>query len=156
MKLKKVLNIAITKLDQNNIHSSTFEAKELLCKALNCNKIFLYTNTENELTNKQKTHFFDLIDIILHQPGITQHEIINLLDLGQPAISYNLTNLTRNNLIRVEQHGREKRYYINDNVINSDQYQDQTQSSGQSETSKYMSDSEPYFSDEPEVGPKKY
>jgi DNA-binding MarR family transcriptional regulator len=55
----------------------------------------------------------ELLDIIEHQPGITQREIIELLDLGQPAISYNLTNLTRNNLIRSEQDGREKKYYLN-------------------------------------------
>jgi predicted transcriptional regulator len=56
----------------------------------------------------------ELTDIIRHHPGISQHEIINLLDLSQSVISYNLTQLGRNNIIKVEQNGREKQYYINE------------------------------------------
>jgi predicted transcriptional regulator len=56
----------------------------------------------------------ELVDIIRHQPGITQHEIINLLELSQSVISYNLTQLGRSNVITFEQNGREKQYYIND------------------------------------------
>jgi predicted transcriptional regulator len=55
----------------------------------------------------------ELIDIISHHPGITQHEISNLLQMSQTTLSYNLTNLSRNNLIREEQVGREKKYFLN-------------------------------------------
>jgi predicted transcriptional regulator len=66
---------------------------------------------ENKLELKEVQE--ELIDIIRHQPGITQHEITNLLQLSQTTLSYNLISLTRNNLIREEQVGREKKYYIN-------------------------------------------
>ena len=64
----------------------------------------------------------ELIDIIRHQPGITQHEITNLLQLSQTTVSYNLTTLTRNDLIRERQVGREKKYYPNPE---SAEYQDE-------------------------------
>jgi predicted transcriptional regulator len=67
---------------------------------------------ENEMPELKEIQE-ELIDIIRHQPGITQHEITNLLKMSQTTLSYNLTNLTRNNIIREEQVGREKKYYIN-------------------------------------------
>ncbi len=54
----------------------------------------------------------ELIDIISHDSGITQHEIVKLLDLSQTVISYNLVQLKRNGLIHEEQDGREKKYYL--------------------------------------------
>lgn len=96
----------------------------------------------------------NLVEIIRTQPGITQHEIIPLLNKNQTFLSYNLTKLIRNNIIKLEHNGRENRYYINDDAENS--YQDQTQGSDQSLSSEYMSDSESYFSSDTEVGTKKY
>jgi predicted transcriptional regulator len=82
------------------------------------------------VSEKNKVHLKEiqeeLIDIIRHQPGITQHEINNYFEISQPSISYNLTQLTRNNLIKVEQAGRENKYYLNlespGDSHNSDQY----------------------------------
>ena len=54
----------------------------------------------------------ELLDVICHDPGITQHEIIKLLKLSQRIISYNLIKLRRNGLIDVEANGREKKYYL--------------------------------------------
>ena len=98
----------------------------------------------------------NLVEIIRTQPGITQHELIPLLNKNQTFLSYNLTKLIRNNIIKLEHNGRENRYYIYDDAENSYQHQDQTQSSDQSLSSKYMSDSESYFSSDTEVGIKKY
>jgi predicted transcriptional regulator len=73
----------------------------------------------------------ELLDIIRHQPGITQHEINNYFEISQPSVSYNLTQLARNNLIRVEQVGREKQYFLNpesENYLNNIDNQDQVQS----------------------------
>ena len=69
-----------------------------------------------------------LINIIETRPGITQHEIVSLLDSSQQVVSYNLTQLTRNNIIRFEHNGRENKYYVNPETAYSYQYQDQFQS----------------------------
>jgi predicted transcriptional regulator len=55
----------------------------------------------------------NLVEIIRTRSGITQHEIISLLDKSQQAISYNLNNLVRNNLIFEQHEGRERKYYFN-------------------------------------------
>jgi predicted transcriptional regulator len=64
-------------------------------------------NENGSPTLKQK-----LFEIISNHPGKTQHEIVSILDSSQQIVSYNLTKLVRENRIRYEQHGREKRYYI--------------------------------------------
>ncbi len=66
----------------------------------------------------------ELIDMIRHEPGITQHEIIELIGLGQKVISYNLLQLKRQDLIRVVPNGRENKYFISEEVEKS--YQEQT------------------------------
>ncbi len=55
----------------------------------------------------------NMVEIIRTQPGITQHEIIPLLNKNQTFLSYNLTKLIRNNIIKLKHNGRENRYYIN-------------------------------------------
>jgi predicted transcriptional regulator len=90
----------------------------------------------------------NLIEIIRVHPGITQRKIISLLNSSQQVISYNLLNLSRINIIRVEQHGRENRYYINyqtsesnrDQDLNINQGLDQTQQfKSSNDTATYMS-----------------
>ncbi len=66
----------------------------------------------------------NLIEIIRTQPGITQREILPLLNQSQQVISYNLTKLMRNNIIEIEQDGREHRYYIKYDEQTSSQYRD--------------------------------
>jgi len=97
----------------------------------------------------------NLVEIIRTQPGITQHEIIPLLNKNQTFLSYNLNKLIRNNIIKLEHNGRENRYYIYDDAENSYQHQDQTQGSDQSLYSKHISDSETHFSSDTKVGIKK-
>jgi DNA-binding MarR family transcriptional regulator len=58
----------------------------------------------------------EIIDLIRRKPGITQNDIVSKLDRNQKTISYNLTWLVRYNLIDYEQHGRFKKYYLNDKV----------------------------------------
>ncbi len=70
----------------------------------------------------------ELLDVIRHEPGITQHEIIELLKLSQRIISYNLLQLKRANLIITEPQGREIRYYVNEIEADSIQPQDQISS----------------------------
>jgi predicted transcriptional regulator len=72
----------------------------------------------------------NLIDIIRQQPGISQREIISLLntDSSQQVLSYNLIKLTRDGTIKLEHNGRENRYSINyeetDSYPDQDQHQD--------------------------------
>jgi predicted transcriptional regulator len=70
----------------------------------------------------------ELIDMIRHEPGITQHEMINLIGLDQKVISYNLLQLKRNDMIRVIPNGRENKYYVNPEppIELTNQVQDQT------------------------------
>ncbi len=74
-----------------------------------------------------------LIDIVRQQPGISQHEIISLLDsdASQQVISYYLIKLSRNGTIKLEHNGRENRYSINYDETDSypEEHQHQTQSS---------------------------
>jgi predicted transcriptional regulator len=105
----------------------------------------------------------ELIDIIRHQPGITQHEINNYFKISQPSISYNLTQLTRNNLIRFEQDGREKKYYLipqSEGYLNhhhnNNNNQPQNQGPDQSESSIYKNNKASSFSNENEIDAKKY
>jgi predicted transcriptional regulator len=64
---------------------------------------------EPDLNDTQK----NIIEKIRENPGITQHEIVESLDVSQQVISYNLSNLTRDNIIITEQNGREKKYFLN-------------------------------------------
>jgi predicted transcriptional regulator len=99
----------------------------------------------------------ELIDIIRNQPGITQHEIIGLLELSQTVISYNLLQLRRNNILKVEQHGRENKYFINYQTSEPFQYQDQglSSSQGQSEHIESGKDPEIYSTADSEFESKK-
>lgn len=54
-----------------------------------------------------------IVNKVRETPGLTQHEIITLLGASQQVVSYNLTKLTRENVLRIAKQGREKRYYIN-------------------------------------------
>jgi DNA-binding MarR family transcriptional regulator len=69
----------------------------------------------------------ELVDIIRHQQGITQHEIVGLLKQSQTAVSYNLRSLVRKNVIRFEKHGREKKYYVDEPAQTVPQAQPQGQ-----------------------------
>jgi predicted transcriptional regulator len=95
----------------------------------------------------------ELIDIIHHQPGITQHEINNYFKISQPSISYNLTQLERNGLIRVERDGRENKYYLNprsEEYLNNHDHQDQTQNIETTRIAAYPGDQTTNFSSESE------
>jgi DNA-binding MarR family transcriptional regulator len=65
------------------------------------------TAENGSITLKQK-----LFEIINSRPGLTQHEIVIMLNSSQQIVSYNLNKLVREYKIRYEQLGREKRYYI--------------------------------------------
>jgi predicted transcriptional regulator len=54
-----------------------------------------------------------IIEKIREQPGIAQHEIVTILGLSQQVVSYNLTKLTRDNILTIKKEGRENKYYIN-------------------------------------------
>jgi DNA-binding MarR family transcriptional regulator len=54
-----------------------------------------------------------IVNKIRKQPGLTQNEIIAILGSSQQVVSYNLTKLTRDNVLSIKKDGREKRYYIN-------------------------------------------
>ncbi len=54
-----------------------------------------------------------IVNKVRERPGLTQHEIITILGASQQVVSYNLTKLTRENVLRIAKQGREKRYYIN-------------------------------------------
>ena len=83
-----------------------------------------------------------LIYIIETQPGITQHEIISMVDSSQQTLSYNLTQLIRNDMITMERNGRENRYYINQDTVKfyQDYNQDQIQNSVQFKQIKSIND----------------
>jgi predicted transcriptional regulator len=55
----------------------------------------------------------ELIKIIQAEPGITQHELIEKLDISQQVASYNLTKLSRENVIWLHHEHGENRYYFN-------------------------------------------
>jgi predicted transcriptional regulator len=55
----------------------------------------------------------ELVKLIKTKPGLTQHEIIDLVNKNQKTISYNLTKLVRSEILEVDQKGREKRYFMN-------------------------------------------
>jgi DNA-binding MarR family transcriptional regulator len=97
----------------------------------------------------------ELIDMIRHEPGITQHEIIDLSGLDQKVISYNLLQLKRNDLIRVEQNGRENKYYVNETETDYSQPQDQDQSSDHSQHMSSGYDQGTYMTADSEYEPKK-
>jgi predicted transcriptional regulator len=61
----------------------------------------------------------EIIDTIRHQPGITQHEIMDFIGISQTTVSRNLLYLERKNLIKVEKQKREHRYYINEETLES-------------------------------------
>jgi predicted transcriptional regulator len=98
----------------------------------------------------------NLINLIESKPGITQHEIVTLLDSSQQVVSYNLTNLTRSNIIKLEHNGRENRYYINYETADSYQTQDQTESPVQSQSSIYSNNEASNYSNSNELDAKKY
>jgi predicted transcriptional regulator len=54
-----------------------------------------------------------IVNKIRERPGLTQHEIITILGTSQQVVSYNLTKLTRDNVLSIKKDGREKRYYLN-------------------------------------------
>ncbi|MCK5561900.1 MAG: winged helix-turn-helix transcriptional regulator, partial [Thermoplasmata archaeon] len=54
-----------------------------------------------------------IIEIIHEKPGITQHEIVSITGTSQQVVSYNLTNLTRENILKTDLNGREKKYFLN-------------------------------------------
>lgn len=55
----------------------------------------------------------NIVEKVRVNPGITQHEVVTLLGASQQVISYNLTSLSRDNILNIEQNGREKKYYLN-------------------------------------------
>jgi predicted transcriptional regulator len=69
----------------------------------------------------------ELVEIIRKQPGLTQHEIIDISKLKQQVVSYNLTKLVRDNILEIEQKGREKRYYLNYKLMLSPREQEAAQ-----------------------------
>ncbi len=46
-------------------------------------------------------------------PGISQHELVVQLGASQQVVSYNLTKLVRDEILRIVKRGRENTYYIN-------------------------------------------
>jgi predicted transcriptional regulator len=67
----------------------------------------------------------NIVEIIRNQPGITQHEIVPLLNASQPDVSYNITKLSRDGIINVEQKGRENKYYLNPELQDFSQNEDE-------------------------------
>jgi predicted transcriptional regulator len=70
----------------------------------------------------------EIIDMIRHQPGITQREIMDYVGLSQSATSYNLTWLNRNNLVKCVKNGRENKYYIEEDEPATSEVQEKPQS----------------------------
>lgn len=62
------------------------------------------------LTKLQKS----ILNLIKQNPGITQKEMINMLNKSQQTISYNVNILKRMGKIRSKKEGRTHHYYIND------------------------------------------
>lgn len=54
-----------------------------------------------------------IVNKIRERPGLTQNEIITILGASQQVVSYNLTKLARDNVLKIVKEGREKRYFIN-------------------------------------------
>jgi predicted transcriptional regulator len=54
-----------------------------------------------------------IVESVRENPGITQHEIVMITGASQQVVSYNLTNLTRENILKTDLNGREKKYFIN-------------------------------------------
>jgi predicted transcriptional regulator len=75
---------------------------------------------------KPDTIQHNLVEIIMNMPGKTQIEIVQLTNLSQQVISYNLKKLVREEVIRVEKSGRENRYYFNETEQNNSKYQTKT------------------------------
>jgi predicted transcriptional regulator len=68
----------------------------------------------HEINSPQLTELQqNMVELIRTQPGITQHELVPLLNASQPDVSYNITKLSRDDMIIVERNGRENRYYLN-------------------------------------------
>jgi predicted transcriptional regulator len=106
-------------------HHTRVLEKEGLIKVKRDGLLTRFYPAETRISELEKQVLIDsqkeIIDIISHQPGITQHEIMNFIDLGQSTVSHNLTFLKRNNYILEEQNGREKKYFLNPE---SEEFQD--------------------------------
>lgn len=62
-----------------------------------------------QLTKFQKI----ILNKVRLQPGISQQEIITQLGSSQQVISYNLTKLVRDEVLRMDKKGRNKLYFVN-------------------------------------------
>ena len=57
-----------------------------------------------------------ILDNLRQTPGMTQSEVAKTIGMSQQSISYNISILCRNDIIRYERNGVRKHYYINEDV----------------------------------------
>lgn len=71
----------------------------------------------------------EILNKVRAQPGISQHEIVAQLGNSQQVISYNLTKLVRDEILRINKIGRLNTYYVNSPEVFVPETQDQIPSS---------------------------
>lgn len=114
-------------LDLNNgsltYHLHTLE-REALIKAQNIGRYKLFYPTGVKIPKDMEPQISavrqQILELIKTEPGITQKELgLKMGDKSQRTISYHVKNMEREGILRLERDGRERRCYINDDVIDA-------------------------------------
>ncbi len=114
-------------LDLNNgtltYHLHTLE-REALIKAQNIGRYKLFYPTGVKIPKDMEPQISairqEILEIIRLEPGISQKELgLKLGDRSQRTVSYHVKNMEREGILRLEHDGRERRCYLNVEVLDA-------------------------------------